>query len=66
MSEKELAFREKMEARIEKFFGIYEAVWNEWPTHQIRKLYKYVLDTEYEKFRITQLEWKNLRDRAGL
>lgn len=42
MLEKEHKYRQDLIDHIEGQVGIYEAVWNEWPTEQLEKLWRYV------------------------
>ena len=45
--------RQTMIEAIENTIGIWEAVWNEWPTSQLQQLYLYVKTQEqHRKIRI--------------
>jgi hypothetical protein len=43
MVKNEMGAREFMIERIEGFVGCYEAIWNDWPTTQIWKMYMFCM-----------------------
>ena len=42
MLEKEYRYRQELIDHIEGQVGLYEAIWNEWPTEQLEKLWRYI------------------------
>lgn len=57
-----IKIRKRMIGTIEGYFGCYDAVWHEWPTRQIEKIYSKVIDQQYVDGVLSEAAWKAHRE----